>query len=176
MWWFWLILALAAFVIEILTPGTLVSIWFCMAAVLTAGLSLLTGSMLIQVIAFGLLSFASMLMLRPMLSHYLLKEPSPTNVNRYIGRVVKVVKTIEPHETGYVRMDGIDWSASASSPVPIAEGDFVKIEAVSGNRLIVRKETSNYGNSDQLDFTVRRTDRVLNSTGPAAGDHRRQSH
>lgn len=169
MWIFWLILAGISFLAEILTPGTLVSAWFCLAALIVSPLSLVFDSVFLQILLFAVLALLFLLTLRPVLSRYVLREAEPTNTDRYIGKSAPVTQTILPGQTGYIRLDGIEWSAVSSSPLPIEAGSRVRIEGIDGIKLIVRKEKEYV--LQQSESAVRRTDDLINSLDRPHSDH-----
>lgn len=161
---FWLIFAAVCGIAEALTPGSLISIWFCFGAVFAAIVSLVTPSFLIQASAFAIASLASLLSVRKLISARLLPKPQATNSDRYIGTRVRLAESILNDQPGVIRLNGTDWSAVSSTGLPIEKGSEVIIERISGVKLVVRKLKENHhGNSAESE----RTAHALASVGGA---------
>ena len=57
-----------------------------------------------------------------------------------IGRIAVVIQTVDPiHNTGRVRLDGVDWIAVSQDGTVIPESTSVRIEAISGTKLLVSR-------------------------------------
>ena len=96
----WLGTALAAVVLELITPSALVSIWFALGAVVAALCAALQLSVAIQFIVFLLISVLAMLIVRPVASRYLRGNVVPTNADRMIDQTGKVTRTIYERSQG----------------------------------------------------------------------------
>ena len=60
--------------------------------------------------------------------------------NQEIGRIAVVIQTVDPiHNTGRVRLDGVDWIAVSQDGTVIPENTSVRIEAISGTKLLVSR-------------------------------------
>ena len=108
---FWVIVAIAAIIVEIITLGNLICIWFAVGALVSAILAWLHVVELIQYIAFFAVSILVMLIVRPLAAEYLRGNTVPTNSDRMIGKVGKVTKDITAENWGEVTVQGIVWSA-----------------------------------------------------------------
>ena len=58
-----------------------------------------------------------------------------SNIDALIGRVGTVIETIEPNESGYVKVDGDEWKAVSNSTESISKGQ--KVEIISRESIIV---------------------------------------
>lgn len=96
MWLVWLGVGLLAVVLELLTASALVSIWFAVGACAAALVSLLDFSIGIQIAVFVIMSFLSMLIVRPVAARYLRGNVVRTNADRYIGEKGIVTKRSLP--------------------------------------------------------------------------------
>ena len=112
---FWLIVAIAAGVIEASTAG-LFSVWFAIGALVTMAP-------------------------RPFFKRVLHVGHTPTNADMLIGAEAAVVTEIDNiAERGRVRAGGLDWEARSADGGKIEKGAVVKILELRGVTLIVEKE------------------------------------
>lgn len=76
--------------------------------------------------------------LRPLVKKYLRPRTVRTNAAGNIGREAIVTEAIDNlHETGAVRLSGVEWSARSADGSPVAAGTVVRIDAIEGVKLIV---------------------------------------
>ena len=134
---FWFCLFLVALVVELFTAG-LVSLWFALGALCTMGISYLTENVLIQVIAFVLISIVSLILTKPLIKKFKAFDIQPTNSDRVIGKIADVTKDITPNNFGEVKIFGEYWTAISDSK--IKTGTKVRVKAIEGVKLIVEKE------------------------------------
>lgn len=139
MWLVWLGVGLLAVVLELLTASALVSIWFAVGACATALVSLLDFSIGIQIAVFVIMSFLSMLIVRPVAARYLRGNVVRTNADRYIGEKGIVTKKITSNDWGEVKIQGTIWHAVSVEDEEIEEGSRVKVVAIEGAKLLVMK-------------------------------------
>ena len=135
----WCVVGVAALLFEILTIGALTSIWFTVGALVALVLALLKVSTVIQIIAFVAVSILSLLMIRPLATNYLRGNIVATNYDSLIGSVVKVTKEISPDAWGEVSINGMTWSAVEVNHGTVEVGSHVKVLAIEGAKLIVKK-------------------------------------
>ncbi|MBR0473726.1 MAG: NfeD family protein [Erysipelotrichaceae bacterium] len=135
---FWVIVAIAAIIVEIITLGNLICIWFAVGALVSAILAWLHVVELIQYIAFFAVSILVMLIVRPLAAEYLRGNTVPTNSDRMIGKVGKVTKDITAENWGEVTVQGMVWSAIGIDNQAIKKDTKVKVMAIEGVKLIVR--------------------------------------
>ena len=135
---FWVIVAIAAIIIEIITLGNLICIWFAVGALVSAILAWLHVVELIQYIAFFAVSIIVMLIVRPLAAEYLRGNTVPTNSDRMIGKIGRVSKDITAENWGEVTIMGVVWSAVGIDNQEIKKDTKVKVMAIEGVKLIVR--------------------------------------
>ncbi|CAL8897680.1 MULTISPECIES: NfeD family protein [Micrococcales] len=136
-WIFWLIIMLALAAIEMLTLDFLF-LMMSLAALLTAGVSLVMDSFTLQVVLFAVISVLLIFLIRP-LALRRLNRSSPTtrsNAERLIGLPCTVLEPVGPH-SGLVRLEGDIWTARAQLDPPLAEGSTVYIERIDGATAVV---------------------------------------
>lgn len=136
---FWLCMLIAAIVLELLTPVALVSIWFACGAIVALLLSCLGFHMIVQIIAFFIVSILAIIFVRPMASKYLMKDVVATNADRLVRAVGFVTKSIKERSWGEVKVMGEDWSAVGVDGCEVEEGCKVEVVAIEGVKLVVQK-------------------------------------
>lgn len=135
----WIIICIAAVLIELLTPTALVSIWFSVGGVIGALAALLHLPIEVQVACFIIVSLVSMLIVRPVATRYLRGNVVATNADRCIGSIGVVMKTVSKDEWGEVKVGGTLWHAIPVEDEEIAEKEKVKVVAIEGAKLLVTK-------------------------------------
>ena len=80
-----------------------------------------------------------MLVVRPIASRYLRGNTIATNADRCIGEFGVVVKPIMADEWGEVKVNGSLWHAISVDGTPIEKAARVKVIAIEGAKLLVRK-------------------------------------
>lgn len=133
----WLILAAICGIIEAITLG-LTTIWFAGGAVAASIAAMAGFSLVVQVIAFLVISVLLIYFTRPIARKKLKIGSEKTNVNALVGKEALVTETIEPLHTGQAKVDGLTWSAAASDEhITIQKGTTVVINDIEGVKLIV---------------------------------------
>lgn len=136
----WLIVLVAALVIEAMTMG-LTTIWFGGGALAAMIVELLNGSISIQVIVFLIISLILLFYTRPIAVKHFNKKRERTNLDTVIGKTAVV--TIPIHnlkETGQVMLDGKEWTARSNDPSKQFDKDaLVKIVSIHGVKLMVEE-------------------------------------
>ena len=135
----WGVVAVAALLLEIATVGAMTSIWFAVGALIALVLALLKLGTTIQLIVFIVVSVASFIIIRPMAANYLRGNIVPTNYDSLIGSTVKVSKEITTDTWGEVTVSGMTWSAVEVNGNAVEVGSHVKVLAIEGAKLIVKK-------------------------------------
>lgn len=135
----WIIVFVAALVIELLTPSALVSIWFSIGALVAALCALLGLSPVVQIIACVIVSIVFIIVARPFAVRYMRGNTIPTNADRLLNESGIVVKTIEEDVWGAVKVRGVEWSAVSSNHTRIEIGARVRIDAIEGAKLLVHE-------------------------------------
>lgn len=141
MWIVWLVVFVIAIIVEA-TTAELVSIFFCAGALVSLIVSFIPGvNWWIEVILFVIISGASLLGLRPLMSKFLNKEKRDTNIDEMIGKKGLMIKGCDELNHGEIKVNGVIWTAmSADEKEEIKENEKVVIVGVNGNKLIVKKE------------------------------------
>lgn len=138
----WLSLAVILAVVEISTTQ-LVSIWFVIGAAATAVMSstIIKGNLVLQIIAFILISTIALLLTRPLVRKIRKQELISTNSDRNIGKSGVVIADINPENgKGMVRIGSEKWSAKSFQNYVIKEGTNIKVVAIEGVKLVVTDE------------------------------------
>ncbi|MCR5615723.1 MAG: NfeD family protein [Saccharofermentans sp.] len=139
MWLVWLVIAIAAFVLEAVTTA-LVSVWVCAGALVAMILALCGADIVVQIIAMAVVTVLTfvicMIWIKPKLDKKKKGFAQPTNADRCIGSEGVVIKDIDPVDgKGQIKVDGQIWSAK--SPVAITEGTRIKVTALEGVKAVV---------------------------------------
>lgn len=134
---FWLIVAVALFVVEGLTVQ-LVSIWFAIGALITAFLACFGMPAWSQAMVFILASAICILLLRPFTKNVLKVRKQPTNSDRVIGQVGVVLEEIDNlKQQGRVSVYDLNWTARSYRGGVIPEGTRVVVVGIDGVKVIV---------------------------------------
>lgn len=138
----WLALAVILAIIEMSTTS-LVSIWFVMGSLFAFGVSFITDSVITQMVVFIVVSATALAFTRPLVKKHIHKETVPTNVDMIIGKTALVTQAITVDNKGRVTVDGQSWLAQAD--VPLAVGEHVIVEKITGVTLSVSPQTEKIG-------------------------------
>ena len=138
----WLALAVILAIIEMSTTS-LVSIWFVMGSLFAFGVSFITDSVITQMVVFIVVSATALAFTRPLVKKHIHKETVPTNADMIIGKTALVTQAITVDNKGRVTVDGQSWLAQAD--VPLAVGDHVIVEKITGVSLSVSPQTEKIG-------------------------------
>ena len=138
MWLVWLVIAVLFIVIEWVTVE-LLCIWFAGASIVSMILALCELEIGWQITAFCVVSIILIVFTRPVVSRYLKKNESRTNVDSLIGEVATVTKDILPDDRGEVKIRGQFWLAISHDNKEILTDTKVTVLAIEGVKLIVKK-------------------------------------
>ncbi|HWT27585.1 MAG TPA: NfeD family protein [Mobilitalea sp.] len=134
---YWLIALAVLIVIEILTLG-LTTIWFAGGALVAFIVSLFYDNLLLEIILFLVISMALLYFTRPLVLKYFNPQRTKTNYEGVIGKEALVTATIDNiNASGQVTVDGQEWSARSIEGIVIEKGSKVKVQGISGVKLIV---------------------------------------
>nr|MBP7471437.1 NfeD family protein [Prevotella sp.] len=139
LWLLWAIVIFICLILE-LSSGDFFITCFAIGGI-PALLTAIAGTPLwLQVTIWAVCSVLSIWFIRPRLLQRLHKSGKErvSNADALIGRVGKVIETIEPEKSGYVKVDGDEWKAIADITEPIKKGENVKI--ISRDSIIVTVE------------------------------------
>lgn len=139
LWQTWLIISGICFVIEIVTFGFL-ALWFAIAALIVAFLSLFITNEIAQTTIFLIISAILILFTRPLLKRFTKNDTTVTNVKTIIGKTGIVTKKITFLESGLVKIDGDLWTAvlADNSINVVPEGSIVEVLNIDGVKLVVK--------------------------------------
>lgn len=136
----WLAIMIILILIEIVTVG-LTTIWFAGGALVATIVSCLGGGLLIQILAFLIVSFCLLIFTRPFAMKYINASHVKTNYEGIIGKVVRITEEVNNiSETGCAVLNGREWTVRAAKEeqkFPI--GSLAKVVNISGVKLIVEK-------------------------------------
>ena len=132
------IAAAVVFAIAEAATVSLVSVWFVGGALLALGASALGWGVPAQLAVFVLSTGALLAVFWPLAKKSNQKRRVRTNADRLIGRQVLVTEAVDNlHETGAVRVNGVEWTARAPSDAVLPAGTLVTIERIEGAKLFV---------------------------------------
>ena len=137
--WIWLIVALATLVIEFITMGNLVSIWFSVGALAAYLVSFLNPGFALELVVFIVVSLAAFAGLRPFTLKYLTPKLTRTNADRLIGMRTVLIEEIYPDKWGAVTLEGIRWSCLDEKRQGIPKDTLVEVVALEGAKVVVRQ-------------------------------------
>ncbi len=135
----WLGVVVITLVVEFLTLD-LVSIWIALGAFVAMILAGCKVGFEIQIIVAVVIAVGSILGLRKVALKWLNKSKEKTNLDLLIGKRVKLITKITEDEMGTVKINGITYSVKEKNNQVVEEKEYVIIEKIEGNKLIVRKE------------------------------------
>jgi membrane protein implicated in regulation of membrane protease activity len=134
---YWLIVLAVLIFIEIFTLG-LSTIWFAGGALVAFIVSLFYDSLPVEIILFLVVSFALLYFARPVVLKYFNPKRTKTNYEGVIGKEALVIMTIDNgNAAGQVSVDGQEWSAKSLNGDVIEKGSKVKIQGITGVKLVV---------------------------------------
>ena len=138
----WVALTIVFVIIEACTV-TLLTTWFAIGSAIAAILASLGVGFGWQVAVFFVVSLVLLFTTRPILNKFLNKK-TQTNKDSLIGK--KTFTTEEVNnlaETGYVKINGVLWSARSANGDVINENTLVEVTQIQGNKLIVSPSKEN---------------------------------
>ena len=136
-WLLWLIIMLALAAVEMLTLDFLF-LMMSLAALVTAGASLVLDSFTLQVVLFAVVSVLLIFLIRPVALRRLNRSTPTTrsNTERLIGLPCTVLEPVTQH-SGLVRIEGDIWTARTADGTPLPEGADVHVHRIDGATAVV---------------------------------------
>src|SRR5262245_58862697 len=124
LWWHWLLLGLVFTAMEAATAGGFYIIFFGVAAIVIAVLSLfdLAGPLWFQLLLFSALSGASLMFFRTPLMRRLNLTAGTPDLDTLAGESCTVIEPMSPGAAGRVEARGTSWSARNIGTTPLASG------------------------------------------------------
>ena len=135
--WFWIILAAALSVGEILTASFFL-LPFALGAAIAAVIEALGGNLLWQWLAFVVLSVIALILFRPLAKRITNQNPQRSGVDRLIGTIGKVIEGQSLAGENRVRVGTEIWNVVSEDGSTLAVDCAIEVVAVEGAHLIVR--------------------------------------
>jgi len=136
-WKIWIVIGIICVIIEIMSPG----FYFFsigIGAIITGITGRMVTSIPIQIIVFAISTTISFLLMKKFSKLLLKKEDVPSNIYALQGKIGVVSKCIHPHQRGYVKIDGEEWSAvTVTQSETVEEGKVIKVISLEGNKVVV---------------------------------------
>lgn len=139
MMWMWIMVFLVTAVFEFITPGNLITIWFSIGALAALAMERLNLDVFIQVLVFLIISFGSLLLVRPFTHRLLRGETVMTNADRIIGTQFRLENNLYPKEWYQQKVNSEVWSISPAQNQSITQGALVEVISIDGVKLVVRE-------------------------------------
>ncbi len=133
----WAFLIVGFAVLEGMTLG-LTSIWFAIGSIFALIAAMLKLPFLAQVIVFMASSIVMLIYTKPIAQKHLKIGATKTNVEELIGMTGFVVKPIEEHAPGQVKVKGQIWTAISEDGQAMEIDREVVVVLVEGVKLIVK--------------------------------------
>lgn len=139
MLWIWLSVFVLAVILEAATQD-FISIWFSVGALVSLVICTWV-PFWAEIIVFSVVSFAALLLTRPLAKKLTERAVRYTNVDEFVGKRVKADKDITKFEAGEIKVNGIVYSAvlPEEEEETIPAECIVEIIALKGNKLVVKK-------------------------------------
>ena len=134
----WLILMVVFLAAEAATVQ-LVSVWFAVGSLCAMVVSLLNGSLWLQILVFFVISIALLALLWPVAKKRLKPKLVATNADALVGRLCTVTEDIDPDEGGRVKVGDVTWSARSESGTQISAGARARILKIQGAKVFVEE-------------------------------------
>jgi inner membrane protein len=124
LWWHWLLLGVVLIALEMAASGGFYIIFFGVAAVIVALLSLaeLAGPLWFQLLLFSALSVASLQFFRNPIMRRLNLEGGAQDIDTLAGETCSVLEPMAPGGNGRVELRGTTWSARNLGTTPLSSG------------------------------------------------------
>lgn len=134
----WLAVAALAAIVEALSVS-LITMWFVIGALVSFAIAFAGGPLWLQLVAFLVVSIATLVLLRPVILKY--RKRGESHEATLVGKNAVVVERIEPAAmSGRVETpDRITWTAVSSDGTPIDEGLTVRIVDQQSIKLVVER-------------------------------------
>lgn len=138
MWQYWLIIAGAFMIGEIMTVGFLL-FWFGIGAIIAMIVSFFTTNIIIQTTVFIISSVILIFATKPLAKKFLNQKTVTTNAFSLVGKKGIVIQDIEPTKgTGQIKVNGEIWSAESENEDGITKGTEVEITQIVGVKTLVK--------------------------------------
>ena len=136
----WLVLFIVFLVAELVTAGALVSIWFCVGALVALVAAYLGAAFWVQMTLFFVVSIGLLLGTKPFLKKHLDPKTMATNADRILqnrGIVEEEINNLKGQ--GAVKIDGKSWTArNVDGDVVIPVDTEVIVVGIEGVKAMVK--------------------------------------
>src|SRR6476469_2038444 len=111
-WWHWLALGLILIALELAASGGFYIIFFGVAAVVIAALSLVgvAGPVWLQLLLFSILAVISLLFFRNPMLRWMKLDKASSDVDSLVGETAVVTQSIAAGDVGRVELRGTSWT------------------------------------------------------------------
>ena len=134
----WFGLMVGFLIVEAACPFHLVSIWFAAGSLAAVVVSLLGGSLWLQMALFLAISGGLLLMLWPFIKKFLNPKLVKTNVDAVLDMQGYVTADVDNlAAVGQVKLGSMEWTARSTSGQPIPKGTLVKADRIEGVKVFV---------------------------------------
>lgn len=139
-WWVWIVGGVLLCLAEMATPGAFYLLFFGVAALVVGVLAWmgLVEATWVQFLLFSVVSIASLVLFRRMLTERLNPKGPATKINTLEGESGKALEDIPAQGTGKVEVRGTGWNAVNKGDTLIEQGQACLVERVEGVTLWVR--------------------------------------
>lgn len=134
---FWLIVAIGAFALDVITSSFLF-VWFTLGGLAAIVANLLGASFIVQLIVFAVVSLISVGVGYPYAKNKFKKGEvkTPLMEETYIGK--EFISQQDIDNSGNVKIGGIYWGV-INEGVPITKGEKFKVVSIEGNKFKIKK-------------------------------------
>ncbi len=134
---FWIVVALAALVIDI-TTSSFMFVWFSVGAMAAIIAIAIGASVVVQAVVFVAVSAVVMAVGYPIVKKTIKKtvKKTLTMEEGYVGKEFTITKDIE--EKANIKFQGIYWTVKNVGE-PLKKGDLARITGIEGNKLVIAK-------------------------------------
>jgi membrane protein implicated in regulation of membrane protease activity len=141
-WWHWLALGLVLIALELAASGGFYIIFFGVAAVFVAALSLVgaAGPTWVQLLLFSIVAILSLLFFRNPMLRWMKLDAAGADVDSLVGETAVAKQDIPAGEIGRVELRGTSWSARNRSAELLTTGRRCVVVAVDRLMLIIEAE------------------------------------
>jgi inner membrane protein len=140
-WWLWVLVGLGLLVVEMATPGGLFALFFGVGALCVAPLALAGMPVVLQWLAFTVVSVVLVLTLRARLQERLAVGGAP-RMDDLVGEEVVLLEDLPAGGTGRAELRGVPWTARAASGIALPAGQRGRVERVGNLVLWIRAESA----------------------------------
>lgn len=132
----WLAIFIVLLVIEFSTVN-LVSIWFAISAIIAMIIAAIGVDISIQILVFTICGVLLLICTRDWAKKQTKNRNVKTNYEAIIGKNGIALEDIKKENKGYVKVEGLEWSAQASEE--IKKDEKIKVTDIEGAHLKIKK-------------------------------------